>query len=169
MESSTPYVPRDPRGGVLHPLGSEWWPKFVESVEGEGGSVPGFVTRGVQRYLNCGVPEAGFIRLRCLNCGIDTALAFSCKGRGLCPSCGSRRMHDLAHHLVERVLPDVGIRQYVLSPPSEVVGLLAGRGEVLSTLSRIFVDAVFNGIRGRVGNDNLHAGLWSLSSGLPNL
>ncbi len=113
---------------MLHPLVSEGWPKYVESVEGEGGSVPGFVVRGVERYLNCGIPEAGFIRLRCSDCGLDRAFAFSCKGRGLCPSCGARRMHDIAHHLVERVLPDVGLPQYVLSPPTELVGLLTARG-----------------------------------------
>lgn len=44
------------------------------------------------------MPEAGFIRLRCLRCGIDKALAFSSKGRGLCASCGARRMHDIAQN-----------------------------------------------------------------------
>ena len=77
-------------------------------------------------------------------------------------------MHDIAHHLVERVLPDVGLRQYVLSPPSEVVGLLAARGEVLSALSRIFVDGIFDGIRSRCGNDNLHCGSVAFSD-LQNL
>ncbi len=67
-------------------------------------------------------------------------------------------MHDVSHHLVERVLPDVGIRQYVLSPPSEVVGLLAARGEVLSALSCIFVNEVFAGIRDRVGSGKLSCG-----------
>ncbi len=130
----------------------------MDSVEGEGGAVPGFVSRGIERYLSCGIPEAGFIRLRCQSCGTDRALAFSCKVRGICASCGARRMHDVSHHLVERVLPDVGIRQYVLSPPSEVVGLLAARGKVLSALSRILVNEVFGGIRRRIGNDNLNCG-----------
>jgi hypothetical protein len=37
-----------------------------------------------------------------------------------------------AAHLLERVSPEVPIRQYVLSPPSELVGLLAAREEVLA-------------------------------------
>jgi hypothetical protein len=48
-------------------------------------------------------------------------------------------MHDTAHHLVKRVLPDVPIRQYVLSPPSEMVGLLAARGEAVSALGRVLL------------------------------
>ena len=60
-------------------------------------------------------------------------------------------MHDGALHLVQRVLPAVPIRQYVLSPPSELVPLLAAHGEALSALSGIFVEAIFSGIRGRAG------------------
>jgi len=41
------------------------------------------------------------------------SLAFSCKGRGFCPSSGGRRMADTAVHLVDRVLPEVPVRQWV--------------------------------------------------------
>lgn len=68
-------------------------------------------------------------------------------------------MHDIAFHLVERVLPDVRIRQYVLSPPSEVVGLLAARGDALSSLGRIFVEGIFSGIQARTESERkLHCG-----------
>jgi hypothetical protein len=50
-------------------------------------------------------------------CGLDRVVAFSCKGRGFCPSCGGRRMADTAAHLVDRVLPEVPVRQWVLSLP----------------------------------------------------
>lgn len=40
------------------------------------------------------------------------AVAFSCKRTGFCPSC-TRRMSDSAAHLVDEVLPDVPIRQWV--------------------------------------------------------
>jgi hypothetical protein len=60
----------------------------------------------------------------------------------------------VAHHLVERVLPDVPIRQYVLSPPSELVGLLAARAEALSALSRIFTEAIFKSIERRLDVDS---------------
>ena len=44
----------------------------------------------------------------------------------------------------------MALRQYVLSPPSELVGLLAARGETLSTLGRVFVRCVFAAIAERV-------------------
>lgn len=145
------YVPRNPRSGVLYPLVKSTWPRFVEQVEATGAKIPEFVTTAFESYLRCAIPEAGFLRLGCVKCGTERALPLSCKRRGLCPSCGARRMHDLAHQLVERVLPDVAIRQYVLSPPSELVGLLGARKEPLSALSRIFVECVFAAIRRRVG------------------
>jgi hypothetical protein len=44
-------------------------------------------------------------------------VALSCKGRGFCPSCAGRRMADTAARLVDSVLPDVPVRQWVLSTP----------------------------------------------------
>lgn len=43
-------------------------------------------------FLECGILAHGFLRLRCGDCGHDKLLAFSCKRRGFCPSCGARRM-----------------------------------------------------------------------------
>ncbi|RKH95849.1 hypothetical protein D7Y04_33145 [Corallococcus sp. AB038B] len=38
-------------------------------------------------------------------------IAFSCKGRGVCPSCNAKRAQVTAVHLVERVLPHVPYRK----------------------------------------------------------
>ena len=38
----------------------------------------------------------GSPRVRCTDCGHDRLLAFSCKGRGVCPSCNARRMAEVA-------------------------------------------------------------------------
>jgi hypothetical protein len=43
--------------------------------------------------------------------------AFSCKRRGLCPSCTARRMADTAAHLVDQVLPQAPYRQWVFTVP----------------------------------------------------
>ena len=104
------------------------------------------------RFLGCGVASAGFVRLRCTSCGTERALPFSCKVRGLCPSCGARRAHDLTEHLLSRVLPKVSVRQYVLSPPAELVGLLAARNDALSALVRCFSNAIFAGVRRRLAS-----------------
>jgi hypothetical protein len=44
-------------------------------------------------------------------------MAFSCKKRGFCPSCGARRMVGSARHLVEDVFGPRPVRQWVLSFP----------------------------------------------------
>ncbi|WP_437942518.1 transposase zinc-binding domain-containing protein [Sorangium sp. So ce341] len=46
-------------------------------------------TRGreLRAYLDCGLLCRGFARLRCDRCEDSRLVAFSCKGRGFCPSC----------------------------------------------------------------------------------
>jgi len=46
-----------------------------------------------------------FLRLLCAYCGHDKMGGFSCKRRGFCPSCGTRRMSQTAAHLVDHVIP----------------------------------------------------------------
>jgi hypothetical protein len=53
-------------------------------------------------------------------CGHDFMVAFSCKGRGLCPSCNARRMAETAAHLVDHVIPPLPVRQWVLSVPKRL-------------------------------------------------
>jgi hypothetical protein len=148
--SSIPYVPRDPRAGTLYPLVEQWWPRVVAALEEADDKLPDFVRSTFERYLDCGIAERGFVRMACSDCGLLRALPMSCKRRGLCPGCGARRKEDLARHLVERVLPHVAVRQYVLSPPAELVGLLAARPKVMSALIRIFNRCDFDAIHKRV-------------------
>ncbi len=54
---------------------------------------------------------------RCDYCQDEKLVAFSCKKRGFCPSCGARRMADSAALLVDEVLPHQPMRQWVLSLP----------------------------------------------------
>ena len=64
-----------------------------------------------------GIPAHGFLRVRCPACREERLVPFSCKGGGFCPSCGGRRMADTAAWLVDRVLPEVSVRQWVLTLP----------------------------------------------------
>ena len=43
--------------------------------------------------------------------GHDFPVAFSCKGRAVCPSCNARRMAETAAHLVDHVIPPLPVRQ----------------------------------------------------------
>lgn len=106
-------------------------------------ALPRYVEQELRGYLRCGVFAHGFAHCRCESCGHDLLVAFSCKGRGVCPSCTGRRMANVAAHLVDRVLPPVPVRQWVLSLPFELRALAAFRANALSALSRIFVEAIF--------------------------
>ena len=72
-----------------------------------------------RKYLECGIFAHGFARDWCDDCGHDYFVAFSCKGRGVCPSCNTRRMVETAAHLTDRVLP---IRLSVASASVGTVG-----------------------------------------------
>src|SRR5262249_13095961 len=75
--------------------------------------------------------------------------AFSCKSRGICPSCGGHRMADTAAHLVDRVIPDVPVRRWVLSPPQVLRYRVAYDSPLLAALIRIFIRAIFLSLRRR--------------------
>ena len=62
----------------------------------------------------------------------DLLVAFSCKNRAICPSRAGRRMANTAANLVDRVLPAVPIRRYVLSLPFELRALAAFKAPVLA-------------------------------------
>ena len=99
--------------------------------------------KALQGFLKCGLLEHGFCRLVCDDCRQEQVVAFSCKDRGFCPSCMGRRMSDTAAHLVDRVLPDVRIRQWVLSLPIRVRLLCAFKPDALTAVVREFTRAIF--------------------------
>lgn len=112
-------------------------------------TVPRFVERELRAFLDCGILANGFLRLYCDTCRLDRVVPFSCKGRGFCPSCGGRHMADSAAHLVDRVLPRVPVRQWVLSLPFGLRYRLAYDRELTADVLRVFVRAVFASLRER--------------------
>jgi len=115
-EVASHYAPRRPEDTLLHQTVREQLETFLSRARQLDHPVPRFVEREFRAYLECGVLAHGFLRLHCDACGCDRLVPFSCKGR-FCPSCGGRRMADTAAHLVDRVLPEVPVRQWVLSLP----------------------------------------------------
>ena len=103
---TTTYAPRQPGSSVLYEVVRDHLETFLAEAsewrDGEG--VPGFVEREFRDFLRCGFLAGGFARFRCTACGWERLIAFSCKSRALCPSCGGRRMTDRAAHLVDHRL-----------------------------------------------------------------
>ena len=52
-----------------------------------GAGLPRHVDKELEAYLRCGILAHGFARVVCGQCDAEHLVAFSCKGRGLCPSC----------------------------------------------------------------------------------
>ena len=104
--------------------------------------IPKHARKELDGYLDCGLLCRGFARLRCDGCDESRLVAFSCKGRGFCPSCMGRRMCATAANLIECVLPEVALRQWVLTFPFPWRCRLAQDGTLLGALTRIFVSNV---------------------------
>lgn len=110
------------------------------AYESSGKPLPKYVENEFRRYLECGLHAHGFARAVCEACGEELLLPFSCKRRGICPSCNTRRISNIAAHLMDHMIPaHVTLRQWVLTVPFELRLLLAAKPEVLSAIGRIFV------------------------------
>jgi hypothetical protein len=150
---------REPESGTLYGVLQEYLATFLARTEEEAGpGLPRFVRRELRRYLDCGILAHGFARVHCSSCGRDELVAFSCKGRGFCPSCCGRRMADTAAHLVDDVLPQVPIRQWVLSLPFRIRYLLAFDAKLCSAVRRIFVRALLDGLCERAASTGVQNG-----------
>jgi transposase-like protein len=121
------YRPREPDATVLHEIVHEHLETFLAEarLRGGGSGLPSFVESELRDLLTCGRIARGFARFRCHACKSDLLVAFSCKGRGLCPSCTGRRMATIAAHLTDTVLGGLPVRQWVLSLPHRLRYALA--------------------------------------------
>jgi hypothetical protein len=142
-EAASDDVSRHPTETVLYALVRDHLESFLDHAwQNYARGLPHYVEQAFRDYLTCGVFTHGFLRLHCDHCRRDLLAAFSCEGRGICPSCAGRRMANTAAHLVDRVLPAVPVRKWVLSLPFERSLLAAFRADVARALGRIFIEAV---------------------------
>ncbi|MDP9014220.1 MAG: transposase zinc-binding domain-containing protein, partial [Pseudomonadota bacterium] len=127
------YSRHRPERTLLYQLVEQHYPAFRELRAAADRPLPGFVQQEeFDAYLKCGRLDEGFLRVRCEQCHAEKLLAFSCKKRGFCPSCGGRRMAETAALLADEVLPERPLRQWVLSLPHALRFLLATNSEALT-------------------------------------
>jgi ribosomal protein S27E len=136
------YRRHRPEATLLYRLVAERYPKFRDRRVAEERPLPQYVQDEFEAYLKCGLLEHGFLRVKCESCQAEKLVAFSCKRRGLCPSCGARRMAETAALLVDAVLPRQPVRQWVLSLPFALRYLLATRPEVVTQVLGIVYRAI---------------------------
>jgi hypothetical protein len=92
------YERRRPEKTPLHKIVSENLESWLPWREAAERPVPGYVEEELRGYLECGILCFGFARALCTGCGQAFVVAFSCKGRGVCPSCNGRHMAQTAAH-----------------------------------------------------------------------
>ena len=126
------YVRHRPESTLLYKLVEQHYPAFRDLRAEAGRPLPDYVQEEFDAYLKCGRLEEGFLRVRCEHCHAEKLVAFSCKKRGFCPSCGARRMAETAALLADEVLPERPLRQWVLSLPHALRFLLATDPEALT-------------------------------------
>jgi len=93
---------------------------WEERFQKEYGFLRSEVLQVLDEYLNCGLLEHGAARVYCESCRHSLLVAFSCKKRGVCPSCSAKRAVKFAEHLYHEVLEDVPTRHVVFSIPKRL-------------------------------------------------
>lgn len=110
------YRPRRPDKTVLYEVTKRHYTTWHKQHE----TMPYHISNAFQKYFGCGILAKGFACAHCEGCHQDLILPFSCKRRGLCPSCNQRAMVQTAAHLVDNVLPRIPFRQFVMSFPKRI-------------------------------------------------
>jgi hypothetical protein len=143
------YNPRHPERTLLYQTVAEHYETWLDLAsagqfdgQGDHRSPKPYVRQAFAKYLECGIFAHGFARARCDDCGHDFLVAFSCKGRGVCPSCTTRRMAETAAHLTDHVFPRLPVRQWVLSVPKRLRYFMQRDSVVLGMVLRIFLRVI---------------------------
>ncbi len=97
---------------------------------------PGVIT-ALEKFTECGVLRYGAVRYRCPGCGHDVFVAFSCKRRGLCPSCDGKRSAIMVAAALDRLLPPARYRQWVLVIPKRLRYFVNALPELAGYLSKL--------------------------------
>ena len=74
----------------------------VRAQSDDGRGLPRFIEKEFTADLDCAILARGFARVACRACKHEILVAFSCRGRGLCPSCTSAPTRDPLPHTRRR-------------------------------------------------------------------
>lgn len=138
------YIRHEPEKSTLYQVVAENWNTFRADSEQdpESRGIPKYIKKEFDAYLKCGILQYGFLRVRCESCTEERLVAFSCKRRGFCPSCGGRRMAETAAKLSDNVIPKVAVRQWVLSLPIPMRYWLASNPRLVTSVLEILMRAL---------------------------
>ena len=161
--STSIYRPRRPERSDLHLAVRENLELFLETYDerflDQHGPLTSRACRTLEKYLRCGLPAAGFARIRCGDCGHEQILAFSCQLRGVCPSCQQKRAEILCRFVIDEIIEPVGHRQLVFVLPKHLRRPFYRDRKLLTGLCRSAVEATHAFYRAGLGRDDLRVGM----------
>jgi len=160
------YERRKPEQTTLYAVVRDNVETLYAALAESGTRLPAFVRGELEGYLDCGLLCRGFAHLKCEGCSERRLVAFSCKGRGFCPSCMGRRMAQTAANLMESVLPEAPLRQWVLTMPHAIRHRLAYDAKLLGKVTRAFLGVVLAFYKKRSGASGCVAVVQRTSSDL---
>lgn len=118
-----------------------------------------FVDDLLNRYVDCGLHESGFCRVRCPSCRAEYLVAFSCQTRTFCPWCAAKRSVIFASLLQEEVLAPVGHWMATFTVPKTPRPYFLHHRELLGKLSRASWEAVQELMLEAVGGKEFQPGM----------
>lgn len=132
------YRRHEPETKLLYQVLAREWETWNADRQADTGRtpLPSFVEREMDAYFRCGILDHGFTILSCDDCDEKLPVAYSCKRRGVCPSCCAKRMSEIAVHLVDNVLPHVAYRQWVATFPYALRYWMAASRKLTSMVHR---------------------------------
>ena len=157
------YKPRQPRKTALYQLmeahyedvKAVWEDRFEKAY----GRWRGFIDHAVWKYLDCGIEEAGFARLKCCDCGRERLLSFSCKQRGLCPSCDAKRAAAFAAFLQDELLEKVGHSMWTFTVPKMLRPYFLHHRELLADMAWLAYETIQELMAEAVGDPRARPGV----------
>jgi len=91
------------------------------------------VIEAVEKMLGCGDPRNGYTLYKCVDCGEEHIVGFSCKSR-FCPSCGKRYVDNWVEGQVNKIL-EVSHRHLVFTVPEQLRGKIYWNRDLIKEMS----------------------------------
>jgi len=161
--ATPPYRPRRPQASPLYRVLADHFATLErvheERFEPTHGPLRAAARRAVGRFLDCGLLEHGFARVRCGRCRAEFLVAFRCQGRHFCPSCHARRLAEWSLWLDERLLAPVAHRQVVLTVPKRLRAYFVHDRRRLGRLSRVAARTLRAYVQAALGEREVVPGL----------
>jgi ribosomal protein S27E len=127
------------------------------------------IRKAVDAFLGCGDLREGFARVRCPDCGHNLFVAFSCKQRGICPSCHQKRMLVTAINIAENVAVTMPHRQFVFTMPKRFRAYFRYDRDLLKHLPRLAWETVRDVYRAVLDRDDVVPGMVGAPQSFGNL